>query len=52
MYYKKEEYQEAIRYYTQALSLQPQEGSYYGNRAAAWLMMKEYVFIRGLIGHV
>eukprot|EP00606_Chrysophyceae_sp_TOSAG23-5_P000631 GSChrysophyteH2.ASY1.ANO1.1388.1 assembled CDS len=41
-YYKQEEYQEAIRYYTQALSLLPKEGSYYGNRAAAWLMMKEY----------
>jgi DnaJ homolog subfamily C member 7 len=41
-YYKSEEYQEAIRYYTQALSLLPKEGAYYGNRAAAWLMMKEY----------
>jgi DnaJ homolog subfamily C member 7 len=41
-YYKQEEYSEAIRFYTQALSLMPNEGSYYGNRAAAWLMMKEY----------
>jgi DnaJ homolog subfamily C member 7 len=41
-YYKEEEYQEAIRFYTQAISLCPTEGSYYGNRSAAWLMMKEY----------
>jgi len=40
--YQREEYQEAIRYYTQALSLMPTDGSYYGNRAAAWLMMREY----------
>jgi len=40
--YQREEYQEAIRYYTQALSLVPNDGSYYGNRAAAWLMMREY----------
>ena len=41
-FYQQEEYQEAIRYYTQAISLQPNDGSYYGNRAAAWLMMREY----------
>lgn len=40
--YKGEDYQDAIKYYSQALSLQPADGSYYGNRAAAWLMMKEY----------
>ena len=40
--YKGEDYQEAIKFYSQALSLQPLDGSYYGNRAAAWLMMKEY----------
>lgn len=41
-YYKEGEYQEAIRYYTQALALCPENGSYYGNRAAAWSMLKEY----------
>jgi DnaJ family protein C protein 7 len=41
-YYKNEEYQDAIRFYSQAISLCPNEGSYYGNRAAAWMMLKEY----------
>ncbi|CAE7513377.1 Dnajc7, partial [Symbiodinium microadriaticum] len=41
-YYKSEDYQEAVRFYTQAISLCPNEGAYYGNRSAAWLMMKEY----------
>jgi DnaJ homolog subfamily C member 7 len=41
-YYKQEEYQDAIRFYTQAISLCPTMGAYYGNRAAAWVMLKEY----------
>jgi DnaJ homolog subfamily C member 7 len=41
-YYKDEDYSEAIRYYSQAISLCPEEPAYYGNRSAAWLMMKEY----------
>jgi DnaJ homolog subfamily C member 7 len=41
-HYKEEDYSEAIRYYSQAISLCPQEPSYYGNRSAAWLMMKEF----------
>ena len=41
-YYKNEDYQEAVRFYTQAISLCPEEGAYYGNRSAAWLMLKEY----------
>lgn len=41
-YYKSENYQEAVRFYTQAISLCPDEGAYYGNRAAAWMMIKEY----------
>ena len=41
-YYKEESYQDAVRFYTQAISLNPSMGSYYGNRAAAWVMLKEY----------
>lgn len=41
-HYKQEEYQDAIRFYTQAISLCPTTGAYYGNRAAAWVMLKEY----------
>ena len=41
-YYKNEDYQEAVRYYSQAISLRKDEGIYYGNRAAAWMMLKEY----------
>ena len=40
--YKEEEYQEAIRLYSQAIALAPSDGSMYGNRAAAWLMIKEF----------
>lgn len=42
MHYKEEEYQEAIRCYNQAIALCPDESSYYGNRAAAWVMLKEH----------
>lgn len=41
-YYKSEEYQEAVRYYSQAIALCQDEGTYYGNRAAAWVMLKEF----------
>ncbi|CAM9137280.1 unnamed protein product, partial [Ectocarpus fasciculatus] len=41
-YYKSEEYQEAVRYYSQAIALCQSEGTYYGNRAAAWVMLKEF----------
>ena len=42
MSWLQEEYQDAIRCYTQAISLCPSLGAYYGNRAAAWVMLKEY----------
>eukprot|EP01035_Chromulina_nebulosa_P020200 gene20200-26221_t len=35
-------YQDAIRYYSQAIALNPDEGTYYGNRAASWLMLNEF----------
>lgn len=41
-YYKSEDYQEAVRYYSQAIALCQDEGTYYGNRAAAWVMLKEF----------
>ena len=40
--YKDGEYQDAIRYYSQAIAASPSSGSYYGNRAAAWVMLKEF----------
>ena len=40
--YKEGEYQDAVRFYSQAIAAVPGEGSYYGNRAAAWVMLKEF----------
>jgi tetratricopeptide (TPR) repeat protein len=40
--YKDGEYQDAIRFYSQAIAASPSSGSYYGNRAAAWVMLKEF----------
>jgi tetratricopeptide (TPR) repeat protein len=40
--YKEGEYQEAIRFYSQAIAICPSDGSYYGNRAAAWHMIREF----------
>jgi tetratricopeptide (TPR) repeat protein len=40
--YKSGEYQDAIRLYSQAIAALPTEGSYYGNRAACWVMLKEF----------
>lgn len=40
--YKDEMYSEAITLYSQAIAACPVEGSYYGNRAAAWMMLKEH----------
>ena len=40
--YKEGEYQDAVRLYSQAIAAVPLEGSYYGNRAAAWVMLKEF----------
>ena len=40
--YKDGEYQDAIRFYSQAIAALPSEGSFYGNRAACWMMLKEF----------
>jgi stress-induced-phosphoprotein 1 len=40
--YQSGEYQDAIRFYSQAIGACPDEGVYYGNRAACWMMLKEY----------
>eukprot|EP00899_Mesostigma_viride_P028991 jgi/Mesvir1/9277/Mv03137-RA.2 len=40
--YKAGRYQEAIDEYTEALALVPSEQAFYGNRAAAYLMLKKY----------
>lgn len=40
--YKKSQFEEAISLYSQAIALQPEEHSYYGNRSAAYVMIKKY----------
>ena len=40
--YRNEEYQDAVRMYSQAIAAYPSNGVYYGNRAAAWMMLKEF----------
>ena len=40
--YKEGGYQDAVRFYSQAIAAMPGDGSYYGNRAASWIMMKEF----------
>ena len=33
---------EAIRLYSQAINLAPDNGAYYGNRAACWMMLSKF----------
>eukprot|EP00658_Telonema_sp_P-2_P032547 TRINITY_DN24072_c0_g1_i1.p1 TRINITY_DN24072_c0_g1~~TRINITY_DN24072_c0_g1_i1.p1 ORF type:complete len:565 (+),score=133.42 TRINITY_DN24072_c0_g1_i1:147-1841(+) len=40
--YKCADYSGAIRFYTQAISAAPKVGVYFGNRAACWMMLKQY----------
>ena len=40
--YRNEQYQDAVRMYSQAIAAFPSNGVYYGNRAAAWMMLKEF----------
>ena len=40
--YKRGQYREALRLYSQAIAAAPEVGSIYGNRAACWMMVKEY----------
>lgn len=40
--YQQGSYQDAIRSYSQAIAVCPSEGLYYGNRAACWIMLKEF----------
>jgi tetratricopeptide (TPR) repeat protein len=40
--YQRGSYQDAIRFYSQAIAVFPSEGLYYGNRAASWIMLKEF----------
>ena len=40
--YRNEQYQDAVRLYSQAIAALPSKGIYYGNRAAAWMMLKEF----------
>eukprot|EP00596_Hydrurales_sp_CCMP1899_P000386 CAMPEP_0119048518 /NCGR_PEP_ID=MMETSP1177-20130426/59348_1 /TAXON_ID=2985 /ORGANISM="Ochromonas sp, Strain CCMP1899" /LENGTH=914 /DNA_ID=CAMNT_0007024513 /DNA_START=168 /DNA_END=2909 /DNA_ORIENTATION=- len=40
--YKAKDYKGAVRYYSQAIGMMPTEGAFYGNRAAGWIMLKEF----------
>lgn len=40
--YKQGDYRQAIEYYTVAVDLQPDNASYYGNRAASRIMLNQY----------
>eukprot|EP00964_Phaeocystis_antarctica_P144798 scaffold110694_cov66-Phaeocystis_antarctica.AAC.6 len=40
--YRKGQYAEALRLYTQAIGTEPGNGAYYGNRAACWLMLRKF----------
>jgi len=40
--YKAKQYPGALKLYTAAISSNPTNGSLYGNRAACWMMMKEF----------
>ena len=40
--YKKGQYPGALKLYTAAISTAPSNGALYGNRAACWMMLKEY----------
>lgn len=40
--YKAGQYAEAIKLYSQAIGEAPSNGAYYGNRAAAWMMLSQY----------
>ncbi len=41
-FYKAGKYRESIDFYTKAIELCPNNASYYGNRAAAYIMIKKY----------
>ncbi|XP_076459361.1 dnaJ homolog subfamily C member 7-like isoform X2 [Babylonia areolata] len=41
-YYKQQKYREALECYTQAINICPSCAAYYGNRAAANIMLKKY----------
>lgn len=41
-FFKKGDYEEAINYYTKAIGLNPNDASYYCNRAACYMKLKKY----------
>lgn len=41
-FYKNKKYQEAVQMYSQAIELMPENATYYSNRAAAKISMKDY----------
>lgn len=50
--FKKEEYQEAIDYYTKAIVLNHNDASYYCNRAACYLKLKKYILVHMFLVHL
>lgn len=40
--YMLKQYEEALPYYTEAISLQPKNASYYGNRSACYIMLSKF----------
>ena len=41
-FYKQKDYFKAIKFYTNAINLVPEKAAYYGNRAAAYMMINNY----------
>ena len=41
-YYKQKDYFKAINFYTNAINLMPDKAAYYGNRAAAYMMVNNF----------
>ena len=41
-FYKQKDYFKAIKFYTNAINLMPEKAAYYGNRAAAYMMISNF----------
>ncbi|XP_071447719.1 dnaJ homolog subfamily C member 7 [Hetaerina americana] len=41
-FYKSQNYKKALSYYTEAIDICPENASYYGNRSACYMMLRQY----------